>query len=168
MNKPDGLEGAIYFMQSNYRPCAVLVDNDRLFVQRYVHRAFACDRMTAPIAYQNGITVIDRYAVYDPGAEKLTVLLGWKVPDAELLRELNISLQILAPNGNNIRQTDRHLYDDLVPWSELELATADLSAGEYRLALILYNAVSLEKVAGEDLSSGETGTILPVLSFAVE
>lgn len=167
-NEPDGLAGAIYFMDSRYRPCDVLVDNSALFVQRYVDPMLDCDRSYAAIRYDNGISVVDRVARYDPQAATLSALIGWDVPDVGMLLEYSVSFQVLNPDWENVRQHDRYLYDNLLKWSVVELSTDGLPPGDYRLVIVLYHSRSFEKVSGVDLSTGETGTILPILTFTVE
>ena len=167
-NEPNGLLGAIYFMQSRYRPCEILVDNAQLFVQRYVDPMLDCDRDYARIAYDNGITVVDRAAHYDPSSERLRVLMGWEVSEQDLLNHYSVSFQVLTPDWQNVRQHDQNLHDNLLKWSVIELSTAGLPPGEYRLMLVLYHSQNGERIGGVDLSSGESGMILPILSFAVE
>ncbi len=65
-------------------------------------------------------------------------------------------------------QSDRHLYDDVLKWYVAELSTAALPPGDYRVVVILYDRYSGAKVSGTDLTSGEVGTILPILHFTVE
>lgn len=167
-NQPDGLMGAIYFMESRYRPCDVLVDNNQLFVQRYVDRMLDCDHDYAPITYDIGISVVDRAARYDPVSQRLNVLIGWEVTDQDFLYEYSVSLQILTPDWQNVRQHDRYLFDNLLKWSVIELSTAGLPPGEYRLAIVLYHSQNGERVGGKDLSTGESGSILPILAFTIE
>ncbi len=167
-NAPDGLLGAIYFMETRYRPCDVLVDNSQLFVQRYVDRMLDCERDYAPITYDNGISVVDRAARYDPLTERLSVLIGWEVSDQDLSNHYSVSIQVLTPDWQNVRQLDRYLFDNLLKWSVIELSTAGLTPGEYRLAMVLYHSQTGERVGGIDHSTGESGSILPILSFAVE
>lgn len=167
-NEPDGLLGAIYFMESRYRSCDVLVDNDQLFVQRYVDRMLDCDHVYAPITYDIGISVVDRAARYDPVSERLSVLTGWEVPDQDLLYHYSVSFQVLTPDWRNVRQHDRNLFDNLLKWSAIELSTAGLPPGEYRLAIVLYHSQNGERLGGIDQSTGESGSILPIHFFTVE
>jgi len=54
-------------------------------------------------------------------------------------------------------------------WQELEFQpTRQLAPGLYRLMVILYDRDTGEKVAGIDLTSGETGQLLPLLTVSVE
>ena len=167
-NEPNGLMGAIYYMESRYRPCEILVDNAQLFVQRYVDPMLDCDRDYARIAYDNGITVVDRAAHYDPASERLRVLMGWEVSEQDLLNHYSVSFQVLTPDWQNVRQHDQNLHDNLLKWSVIELSTAGLPPGEYRLMIVLYHSQNGERVGGVDLSSSESGMILPILSFTVE
>ena len=104
-----------------------------------------CNHEAAPIEYENGIKVVDRAVQFDEDTERINVLTWWDVPDEAMLEEYNISLQIIASDGQNVRQIDRHLYDNIVPWSVVELSTADLPADDYALVLILYRRDSGSK-----------------------
>jgi len=67
-----------------------------------------------------------------------------------------------------VRQIDRHLYDGLVPWSVIELTTDGLLPGNYRLALILYDRLSGEKVSGFDSAHNQSESVIPLLSFGLD
>lgn len=167
-NKPDGFQGAVFFMQSNYRECDLLLDTNALYVRRYVNPLLDCDRQYAPIAYDNGVIVVDRFAKYLPEKDTLRILTGWEVPDEQLLVDYNVSLQIITPDWQNARQMDRHLYDNLLKWNMTDLSTDGVAPGDYRLMIILYHKETGEKVSGLDVNSGEFGPILPILSFTID
>ena len=164
---PPNYARALEIIQENYMPCAVLVDKSDLLVQRYVHSVMDCDHEPAPIAYENGIKVIDRAARYVPASNLVQVLTWWEVADESLLDKYNVSMQIITPDWQNVRQEDRHLYE-LPPWDVIELSTADLPPGDYRLVIILYHRDSGEKVSGVDPATGETAKIWPILEFTIE
>ncbi len=169
-NTPTGkLEKVLNAIQADYVACDVIVDTPNVFVQRYVNSIIGCEREEyAPIAYDNGIQVVDRFARYVPESEVLQILTGWETADEALLDEYNVSMQILTPDWQNVRQEDRYLYDDILKWNVIELSTAGLPAGDYRLMMILYHRDTGEKVEGVDLATGEAANILPVLTFTVE
>ena len=169
-DKPARLDQALSRIQADYVACDVIVDAPNLFVQRYVNSILDCHREYAPIAYDNGIKVVDRFARYVPDTDLVRILTGWEVADDRLLYEYNVSLQIITSDWQNTgRQIDRHLYEeDVLKWYAAELSTEGLPPGDYRLMLILYNRNTGEKVSGLDLASGETGNILPLLSFTIE
>ena len=147
----------------------VIVDMPNLFVQRYVSPVVGCEREDyAPIEYDNGVMVADRFARYVREEDVLQILTGWEVEDESLLNAYNVSWQIITSDWQNARQIDRHLYDDLLKWNVIELTTADLSPGDYRLVMIVYHRDSGEKVSGADLASGERAAILPVLEFTIK
>ena len=156
------------FIQQDYIPCAVPVAEPDLLIQRYVHPVMGCHHQPAPVDYGDSIRVIDRAARYEASLGTVQALIWWEVPDEGLLNEYNISMQILTPAWRNVRQTDVHLYDDMPPWDVMELSTAGLSPGDYRLVMIVYHRDSGEKISGLDLVTGETAAILPVLEFTVE
>ncbi len=155
-------------IQENYVPCAVLVDNPELLIQRYVQHDLGCDHMRAQIEYENGIEIVDHAAGYDSGTDRIRVLIWWNVPEEKMLEAYNISLQILTSDWQNVRQLDRHLYDDQVPWNVTELSTEGLPEGDYTLVLILYDRESGDKVIGLAEHSGSQANVLPLLSFTKE
>jgi len=169
-NKPKyHLDKVINRIQADYVACDVIVDEPDLFVQRYVNPMLDCNREYAPIAYDNGIRVVDRFARYVPESEVLQILTGWEVPDESLLDEYNVSLQIITPEWQNVRQIDRHLYErEVLKWYEAELSTEGLPAGDYRAVVIVYDRETNKKVNGIDLTTGESANIFPVLTFTIE
>ena len=165
---PPNYARALEIIQENYMPCALLVDKPNLLVRRYVNPIIGCEREDyAPITYENGIRVVDRFARHLPESEVLQILTGWEVEDESLLDKYNVSLQIITSDWQNVRQEDRHLYE-LPPWDVIELSTADLPPGDYRLMMILYHRDTGEKVSGADPTTGETAKIWPVLEFTIE
>ena len=155
-------------IQENYIPCAALVDNPELLIQRYVQHVLDCDHKPAPIEYDNGIEILDHAARYESESDRIEVLIWWNVPDEKMLEEYNISLQILTPDRQNVRQLERHFYDDLVPWNVTELSTDGLPEGDYSLVLILYDRESGDKVIGLAERSETQANVLPLLSFTRE
>ena len=169
-NSPDGLEGAKHVMHSTYKACDVLVDSRALYVQRFVDPTLNCDRDYQRIEYENGIAIADRYVQFQPDAALLTILIGWDVPNQRLLNDFSFSLQVHTPQWEKVEQghSDFYLHQFSRKWNTLELPIAGIAPGEYRLVVILYNTESGKKVGGVDISTGETGTILPIRSFTVE
>jgi len=165
---PANLAAARAWLEAEHRACELVVDSAELHVRRYVDRTLACDRAYAPIHYDNGITIVDKFADYDPAAQTVRVVTGWGVADEAQLQAYNVSLQILSPDWRLLAQSDRHLYDDVLKWYAAELPTAALPPGDYRLVVIVYDRYSGEKVSGVDISSGEVGAILPILHLKIE
>lgn len=154
----------------DYQPCRLVLEETQLHVQRYVARALSCERDYRPIQFENGITIVDKFVDFDHERNVIRVVTGWEAPDRELLDLFNVSIQIITPDWRNLRQApDRHLYDDVLKWYVVELSTADLPAGDYRVVVIVYDRYrSSAKVSGVDLRSGEVGTILPLYTFTIE
>ena len=151
-------------IRAQYAPCAILVDNLDLRIQRYVHPVLGCGHEPAPIEYDNGIEVLDHAARYEPESDRVEVLTWWQVPEDSMLHEYNISLQILTAELQNVRQLDRHLYDDLLPWNTIELSTVGLPKGTYNVVLILYNRMTGEKANRKDRAA----SIVPVLTVSID
>lgn len=164
-NVPLNYAGTLLVVQDLFAPCDLLVDEPTLLIRRYAHAVMGCDHEAAPIEYDNGIRVVDRAVRFAPDAEGIEALIWWDVPDEAMLDEYNISLQIISSAGKNVRQTDHHLYNHIVPWSVIDMSTKELPADDYKFVLILYRRDSGSKVVGVDQSTGEGGSILPLLGF---
>ena len=155
-------------VQEVLAPCDLLVDEPTLSIRKYAHPVLGCDHESASIQYDNGVRLIDRATKLEPQAQRIQVLTWWEVPHEEMLDQYNISLQIITSDGQNVRQIDRHLYNNIVPWSVIELSTAELSEGDYRLMLILYHRDTGARANGVDEINGESAGILPILSFSID
>ncbi len=156
-------------IESNYSQCDIVVDEARLFVQRYVDPRLGCEREYRPITYDNGVELVDRFAQYDPVERKVYILTGWEVASEEALYDYNVSLQFITPDWQRLgEQIDRHLYDNILKWFSVELSTEGLPPGEYHVMLILYDRESREKVRGVDLASDWEDSIFPIVSFTIE
>ena len=168
-NKHPQVDGALNRIEGDYVACDVIVDMPDLFVQRYVKAMIGCEREGyAPIVYNNGITIVDRFARYLPESNLVQILTGWEVADARLLDEYNVSLQIITPDWQNVRQIDRHLYErEVLKWYEAELSTDGLPPGDYRVMVIVYDRETSKKVSGTDLTSGESANIFLVAPFTI-
>ena len=169
MSPPANLALVDDYLRGSYRTCNIVIDNPDLFVQRYVDRALTCDRNYQPINYENGIRIVDKFAELNGDGGDIRVVTGWEVADEALLDKYNVSIQIITNDWQNVRQApDRHLYNDVLKWYVVELPTADLAPGDYRVVVIVYDRHhASSKVSGVDMSTGETGTILPIFNFTV-
>ena len=170
LSPPKNLALVDEYLRRTYRSCDVLIDNPDLFVQRYIDRALACDHEYHPIHYENGIRIVDRFAEMRGDDSAIRVVTGWEVADEDLLDAYNVSMQIITGDWQNVVQApDRHLYHDVLKWYVVELPTADLVPGDYRVVVIVYDRYHASaKVTGTDLTTGEVGTILPIAHFTIE
>ena len=166
-NAPLNYAPTLAVIEEAYISCKSLVEEPALRIRKYAHPVIGCDHRPVPIDYDNDVRLIDRAAYYDADREIVQALTWWDVPDADILDEYNISVQIISSEWNNVRQVDRHLYDSLVPWNVIELPTDDLTPREYRLMLVLYDRETGKRVNGRDQLSGESAKILPLLAFSV-
>ena len=165
---PPNLPKTLEYFSRTHIECTSVLDAPDLTVHRWASRFLGCDHSTLPIAFDNGIRVIERAASYDPANDVVRTLIWWQVPDENMLQEYNVSLQILSPDWQNVRHTDRHLHDKLTPWAIIDLSTTELSAGDYRLVLILYRRDSGVKVSGVGHGSEDPTTFLSLLSFSID
>ena len=153
---------------NEYIPCVVLVDEPDLHISKYTHPLMDCDNEPTPIAYENGMKIVDYVARYKASAERIQALIWWEVPVEDMLKEYNLSLQIVTPDWQNVRQFDRHLNERIVPWRVFDLSTGDLPAGEYRLMLVLYRRDNGETIAGFDSFGSESSDIIPLLTIEIQ
>ena len=170
LSPPTNLALVDNYLRQSYQPCDIIIDNSDLFVQRYIDRALHCERDYQPIHYENGIMIVDKFAEMPGDAGVIRVVTGWEVADETLLDNYNVSIQIITGDWRNVRQApDRHLYDKVLKWYVVELPAADLAPGDYRVVVVVYDRHhASSKVTGTDLSTGETGSILPIFSFTIE
>ena len=170
LNKQMVFNDVFEAIHADYTACGIVVDVGEVFVERYVHRMLDCNRKYEPIHYDNGVTIVDKFADYDAEQNTVRVVTGWEVADESQLEEYNVSIQIITPEWANVRQAgDRHLYHDVLKWYVVEMPTAGLPPGDYRAVVILYDRYqSSAKVNGTDATTGEVGTILPVLHFTID
>ena len=161
--RPGNFDLTREIIERDYKPCDFILEQPQLSVQRYVYHSLTCDRQYQPIRYDKGITIVDMFVHYLSERDVIRVVTGWEVADEQLLYEYNVSIQIHTPDGQNVRQAgDRHLYDDILKWYVAELPTADLTPGDYRVVVIVYDRETNAKVNGVDLTTGESGVILPI------
>ncbi len=157
-------------VEADYAACDILVDSEALFARRFVHKSLACDREYAPIHYENGIRILDRFGEYDSENGVVRLVTGWEVADEAQLDQYNVSIQLINAEWQNLRQAgDRHLFDGVLKWYAVEMSTADLPPGDYRAVVIVYDRESSrDKLTGSDLATGEVGPILPILHFTID
>ena len=103
-------------LDAGYAPCPPLLETPTLHAQKFRHPILTCDREPNPVAYSNGVRLLDRASRYNAATERIETLLWWRLPDEATLDDFNISLQLLSPEGRNLRQIDHHLNAELVPW----------------------------------------------------
>ena len=103
-NQSQFVDKTLEIIQGDYVPCAVLVDKPDLLIQRYVQPVVDCGHEPAPIAYGNGIKIIDRAGRYAPESNLVQILTWWEAADENMLNEYNVSLQIINADWQNMRQ----------------------------------------------------------------
>ena len=170
LNKPAIFDRTKLIIERDYAPCELVLDEAELRVERYVYHTLDCDRKYQPIRYDNDIYIVDKYADFVPDRDVLRVVTGWEVADKALLYQYNISIQIHTVDGQKVAQInpDRHLYHDVLKWFVVELSTAELSPGDYRVVVVVYDRHPPHaKVFGADIDSGEYGKILPIQTFSI-
>ena len=168
-NMPGNFDEVKKLLEQEYAPCEVVVDTQAIFVQRYIDRTLACDREYQPIHFDNGVKIVDKFAYYDAEAKSVRVVTGWEVAEKEQLEAYNVSVQIITPDWQSVRQApDRHLYDDVLKWYVVDLSTEDLPPGDYRAMVILYDRDTIKKVKGTELTAGHTSDIFSVLTFTID
>ena len=159
---------ALYHIKKVFMACPPLVDEADMHFQRYTHPVIGCDHAPAEIVdFANGMRLLDRALWHDADAGSLEALLWWEIPDESNLDDYNISLQLFDSNGEKVGQNDYHLDEKRTPWGVVELATDDLSPGDYRLKLILYNRHDGARVSGIDAATGKSMAMLPLHEIKV-
>ena len=168
-NLPANFKEVRALLEEAFSACEIVVDSDAVFARRYVHNTLDCDRQYRPIAYDNGIRVVDRFADFDREKQSIRVVTGWEVADERQLDEYNVSIQLISSDWQSVGQApDRHLYDDILTWYAVELSTADLPAGDYSVMVILYDRETVKKASGVDLATNKSSDIFSLFSFTLE
>ena len=165
---PPNMDAARAALMVDYVACPPLVDESDLRIERFVQRTLPCEHAPRGAEYDVGVRLLDRYARHDAAAQFVDVLTWWRVKDDAALERYNISLQILRLDGHKVSQIDRHLTRTLLPWRVLQLPTAELPAGDYQVALIVYDRGSGAKLAAVDRATGARELFLPVADFRIE
>lgn len=168
--KSEAYDDVLAAIQANHYSCETLVDTEDAFVERYIINLLPCDHEYQSILYENGIKIVDKFADFDSDRQTVRIVTGWEVADEAQLEEYNVSIQILTPDWQMVRQArDRHLHNKILKWYVTDISTAGLPPGDYRVVVILYDRYnSSSKVAGVDKTTGEVGAILPILHFTIE
>ena len=96
---PPNLAEVQSLLSQDYQPCDMVLDQATLLVQRYVDRSLTCDRVYQPIQYDNGIRIVDKFADHDRSRNVVRVVTGWEVEDRNLLKQFNVSIQIIDRIG---------------------------------------------------------------------
>ena len=165
---PPNMDAARAALMVDYVACPPLADESELRIKRFVQRTLPCEHVPRGAEYDVGVRLLDRYARHDAAAQFVDVLTWWLVTDEAALERYNISLQILRLDGHKVSQIDRHLTRTLLPWRVLQLPTAELPAGDYQVALIVYDRGSGAKLAAVDRATGARELFLPVADFRIE
>ncbi len=166
-DEPLNYARTLSIIEEAYMPCTSLVEEPALRIRKYTHPVMDCDHQPAPIDYDNSMRLVDRAARYDADTEIVQALTWWDVPDEKILDDFNISLQIINAGWQNLRQIDRHFYDNLVPWNIMEVSTAGLPSGDYEVVLIVYSRQTGAKLSGVDKASGESDGFHVLLEFNI-
>ena len=165
---PRALATAQHYLSTLYQACEVVVDLPHLHVQRLSMPLLPCDQRTAPIDYENGIHLVDRFAAMTPDGESLWILAGWVTPQVDDFERYNVSFQVFRGADDKVAQRDLHLNYFLPKWNSLELPLESLAPGDYRVVVIHYPRGGGPKIAGVDRQSGSRATIHDVVRFTVE
>ena len=152
----------------DYVACEQLIDTPGMAVTRYNDRWLACDHAPAPIVYDNQIKVLETFANHSRAERSLRAYAWIETATAEQVWQYNVSWQVLTPDGQNIRQIDKHMHDSSVlPWSRIEMSTDGMTPGDYRLVLILYRSDTGVKARFVDHETDQETGFLTLLEFII-
>ncbi len=166
---PSNFSATQAWLARHYRDCGRELERHDLVVQRHARNLVDCERGYQAIQYETGIKIVDKFGAYDADMNLVRAVLGWEVADEALLTSHSVSIQIIRPDWRGVAQAgDRYLDAKLLKWQEVEISTADLPPGEYRVVVIVYERANpVAKLEGIDLVSGETGSILEITRFTI-
>ena len=165
---PAQLPFLLELIERDYTFCDTLIDDPTMTVLEVVERDVGCQHQPVPTTFENGLVVQDRFARYFPNEQQIRVLTWIETADQQQKLEYNVSWQIITKDWRNVRQIDKHLHDSSVlPWSRIEMSTAGLAPGKYKLVLIIYRNDTGAKIYYIDPVSGQESGFLPILEFTV-
>jgi len=165
---PTNLQELRSLLTPQYQQCTTVLSLDWLVVQRLHALPIGCEHEYQPIAFENGIQLVDRFAAYDSHKQIVQVWAAWEVPEPALLDQYNVSIQIHALDGSRHWQKDQHLYELMPKWQYVVAPTSQLAPGQYRVAVILYDRYDGSKAAGIDLQTGASAKIHSIFAFTRE
>ena len=167
-SSPTQLPYLFELIKRDFTICDTLIDEPAMTALRIVDRDIGCQHQPVPTTFVNGLAVQDRFARHLREESQIIVLTWIETADQRHTLDHNISWQIITEDWRNVRQVDKHLSDsDVLPWSRIEISTAGLQPGQYRLMLILYRNDTGAKIYYIDPVSGQESGFLPILDFTI-
>ncbi|MEL6524877.1 MAG: glycosyltransferase family 39 protein, partial [Chloroflexota bacterium] len=138
--------------EQNFILCEAPVMNDELSLDLYARSTAFCHTDDALITWEN--VALTGYTT-ELTDDTLALNLGFELASAFPPDTYSLAIHVLeGDNPAPVTQTDIPLpYDSFLPL-RVNLNTSDLPAGDYTLALIIYNPATGERLIGQ-VSSGE-------------
>ena len=129
----------------HFKPCKRYLEKANSIIEYYVNVAFPCELITdaKPFAidFEGGAKLANYKAEQTP--EQLTVYLWW---GQTVGKEFSLALQIFDQDANKVRALDAVISGEPLDVYVFDIST--LSEGDYRVALIVYDFITLESKAG--------------------
>ena len=170
---PTPLESFIPLLEEQYGLCgtAVVREDYHLNIDEYARSPVCCRPATVErpplVDYGNGLSLMG--VDIQPGAEAgtMSAYVSWNGGSALPPETYSVALHVLDASGEMVAQTDYGLPGEDFLCGQPTITLGDLPAGEYTLAVIVYNWQTGERLTGALETSGEQGERLAVGRFAV-
>lgn len=155
--------GAI--LESQYQPCATLLNQPDLRIERYDRRDFGCLSDTRPqttlAQFGDGIALADLKVKTQPDGS-LAVAAAWDVAETVPPETYSVSFKVRDENNDYLAQDDDGLRPAGFGWQLAIIPLDDPSPGPRQLTVTVYDWRTGVTLTGTLMATGTTGDILPV------
>jgi hypothetical protein len=117
--------------------------------------------------FDPGIALVSADPLPAEVTDTLPLLMGWSVSPTVQPYTYSVALHVDDAAGNLMAQADYGLSELAFSCLETQLDVNGLPPGEYTLNVVVYAWESGQRLAGEDLATGERGDRLPLGTFRV-
>jgi hypothetical protein len=159
-------------LQTEYAMCgtAVVRDDYHLNIDEYARSPVCChpDTLERPplVDYGNGLTLMGVDIVPGDEAGTMKAFVAWNGGSALPPETYSVALHVLDANGELVAQSDYGLPADAFLCTQPAITLSGLPAGEYTLAVIVYNWQTGERLTGT--LDGAQGDRLNVGTFTLD
>lgn len=170
---PTPLDSFVPLLEAQYSFCgtAVVREDYRLNIDEYARSPVCCRPETVDrpplVDYGNGLSLMGVDLQPGADADTLSAYVAWRGGSALPPETYSVALHVLNADGELVAQTDYGLPGEDFLCGKPGITLDNLPAGDYTLAVIVYNWQTGERLTGTLQASGEQGERLPVGQFEV-
>ena len=170
---PTPLASFLPLLEEQYGLCgtAVVRADYHLNIDEYTRSPVCCRPETVDrpplVDYGNGLSLMGVDIQPGAGSGTMSAYVAWRGGSALPPETYSVALHVLDASGEMVAQTDYGLPGEDFLCGRPSIALDDLPAGDYTLAVIVYNWQTGARLTGTLEPSGEQGERLPVGGFEV-